>query len=95
MTPDLSFTSQAPVMLNPQSMGSVRLQSNNHLDQPLIDPAYLTHPFDNYNIIAAVRANWRLMKTKTMRQYHKGTINMPKSESDEDILVRMFHWMSH
>lgn len=87
MTPDLSFTSHVLIVMNPQSRGSVTLQSKNPLDKPLIDPGFLTHPYDMHCMMAAVRAERKLMKTDIMSQHHKGSINIPKSESDEDVLV--------
>ncbi|KAJ2933016.1 hypothetical protein H1R20_g4081, partial [Candolleomyces eurysporus] len=33
-------------LLTPKSRGTVKIASNNPLDKPLIDPGYLTHPFD-------------------------------------------------
>jgi hypothetical protein len=35
-----------PILLHPQSKGTVKLQSKDPFDPPLIDPKYLTHPQD-------------------------------------------------
>jgi choline dehydrogenase-like flavoprotein len=88
MTPDHSYASHVIVVLNPQSMGSVTLQSKNPRDRPVIDPGYFTHPYDMHSMIAGLRAEQKLMKTKIMSEHHIGSINVPKSYSDEDVMVR-------
>jgi hypothetical protein len=88
MTPDHSYTSHVLLVMNPQSRGSVTLQSQYPLDKPLVDPGYLTHPYDMHSMMAAVRAERKLMKTKIMSQHYKGSITIPKSESDGDTMVR-------
>jgi len=89
MTLDLSYAGHVILVMNPQSTGSGTLQSKNPLDQPIIDPGYLTHPYDMHSMMAAVRADRKLMKTKIMSQHYKGLINAPTSDSDEDVMVRM------
>ncbi|TFK19462.1 aryl-alcohol oxidase [Coprinopsis marcescibilis] len=36
----------AVVLLTPHSRGTVKIRSNNPFDAPIIDPGYLSHPFD-------------------------------------------------
>jgi choline dehydrogenase-like flavoprotein len=80
--------------MNPQSRGSLRLQSANAEDPPLIDMAYMTHPYDRRSLIESVRRAMQLTKTKTISKYWKAPINIPKSESDKDIWVRTKTWIS-
>lgn len=75
--------------MNPQSTGSVTLRSKNPLDRPIIDPGYFTHPYDMHSMMAALRADRKLMETKIMNQHYKGLIMAPRSDSDEDVMVRM------
>jgi choline dehydrogenase-like flavoprotein len=89
MTPDNSYAGHVMIVMNPQSTGSITLRSKNPLDQPIIDPGYLTHPYDMHAMVAAVRADRKLMKTKIMSQHYKGLIMAPKSDSDEDVIVCM------
>ncbi|KAF8781571.1 Oxygen-dependent choline dehydrogenase like protein [Argiope bruennichi] len=42
-------------ILHPKSRGTVRLQSNNPYDPPLIDPNYLDHPEDFDDVIAGLK----------------------------------------
>lgn len=39
------------MLLHPQSKGTIRLQSTDPLDPPLIDPNYLDHPDDITNFL--------------------------------------------
>lgn len=89
ITPDHSYASHALMVMNPQSTGSVTLRSKNPLDRPIIDPGYFTHPYDMHSMMAAVRADRKLMETKIMSQHYKGLIMAPRSDSDEDVMVRM------
>jgi choline dehydrogenase len=75
--------------MNPQSRGSLTLQSKDPLEKPLIDPGFLTQPYDMHCLMAAARAERKLMKTQIMKLHHKCPINVPKSESDGDTLVRI------
>jgi choline dehydrogenase-like flavoprotein len=85
--------------MNPQSRGSLKLQSANPEDPPLIDMSYLTHPYDRRSLIKSVRRAMQVPKTKTISKYWKAPINIPKSESDEDIwvgtktLVSVHRWL--
>ena len=45
----------APHLYLCKSYGTVRLQSNNPLDQPLIDPNFLAHPQDREDLIEMIR----------------------------------------
>lgn len=80
-----SFLSTAAILINPQSRGQITLQSSNPLEPPLIDLAYLTHPFDRLSLITATREAMRFVQTPIMARYRKDTILAPKSENDEDI----------
>ncbi|KAH8822084.1 hypothetical protein F5884DRAFT_769918 [Xylogone sp. PMI_703] len=87
MPPESSYKSHVVLHMNPQSTGEVTLKSNDPSEPPLIDPKYLSNPYDRATLIAAVKAERQLMSTKTMQSHFKGPITAPASESDEDILA--------
>jgi choline dehydrogenase len=87
MTPDRSFSSNVTVQMNSASTGSITLRSKDPTIQPLIDPNFLSNPYDKVTMIAAVRAEMRLMATNKMKEHYIGPIFGPKSDSDEDIMV--------
>ncbi|RFU30761.1 hypothetical protein B7463_g5582, partial [Scytalidium lignicola] len=73
------------IMMHPLSRGSVKLQSANPADPPLVDMAFMQHPFDRLNLISAVRKAMQFMETKTYAKFWKHLIFGPKSSSDEDV----------
>ena len=77
----LSFT------MNPQSTGFLRLQSKDPTDKLLIDPQFLSHPFDRRTAVEATRHVMELVETPAMSKDTIRLVGGPKSKSDEDILV--------
>ena len=68
--------------------GSVKLSSSDVKDPPIIDPNFLSHPFDKRVAIESVRETLKFINQPLMA---KGSIRLaagPEGESDEDILVR-------
>lgn len=51
-----------PVLLHPQSRGTVRLRSKNPDDSPIIDPQYLSHPYDVKTLIRGIRLVEKLVR---------------------------------
>jgi choline dehydrogenase-like flavoprotein len=85
--PESSFFSAIAVGMNPQSRGAVRLRSSNPDDPPLIDFAYLSHPYDKRVIVTAVRQLLQyIIKSPLAKEIEEITFG-PKSEDEEDILV--------
>ena len=74
--------------MNPQSTGFVRLRSNDPLDKLLINPQFLSHPYDRRTAIEATRHVLDLTKTPAVSKDTVRLIGGPKSMTDEDILVR-------
>ncbi|KAL8881004.1 MAG: hypothetical protein Q9198_001702 [Flavoplaca austrocitrina] len=68
--------------------GSIRLASLNSNDPPIIDPKFLSHPFDKRVAIESVRETLTFLKQPLMA---KGSLRFaagPDGHSDEEILVR-------
>lgn len=87
MDPNHSFSNNITVQLNSAASGEVKLRSKDPSDNPLIDPKFLSNPYDKEILIAAIRAEILLMQTETMKKHYVGPILTPESDSDEDILV--------
>lgn len=68
--------------------GSLTLGSGNIDDPPVIDPKYLSHPFDRRVAIEAVRETLGLLQQPNIFKDQVRLAVGPKSTSDEDILVR-------
>ena len=69
-----------------QSTGTVRLQSPNPKDAPLLDPNYLSHPFDRLNTMAQTKTVMDLVANSDLAKHVVGPIAAPKSTSEEDII---------
>ena len=73
-------------LMNPQSEGSVTLKSKNPQDNPIIDVAYLSHPYDFRVHRESIRATWNLVyENPALKKDIKKTFLGPASLSDEDI----------
>ncbi|KAF6804213.1 glucose-methanol-choline oxidoreductase [Colletotrichum sojae] len=83
--PDDGFFSVFVANMNSQARGEVTLKSSDPRDPLLIDPKYLSDPFDVVNLREALREGLNLMKTRTMGEHFVRPIFSPKSNSDEDI----------
>ncbi|XP_048768069.2 glucose dehydrogenase [FAD, quinone]-like [Ostrea edulis] len=56
-----------PILLHPKSRGTIRLQSDDPFDPPLIDPNYLDHPDDIKTFLRGVRKCLRLGNTEAFQ----------------------------
>ncbi len=72
-------------LLRPKSRGSVRLQSADPLDAPLIDPAFLEHPDDLDVLVEGYKLTRRLMGAPAMSEFVTKDLFESRSQSDEDI----------
>ena len=87
LKPTDTYLSILAFWMNPQSTGSVQLHSKDPKDQMLIDPRFLSHPFDRRAAIEAMRANLEMIEMPSLKNDTIKLIGGPKSNSDEDILV--------
>ncbi|XP_058447536.1 glucose dehydrogenase [FAD, quinone]-like isoform X1 [Malaya genurostris] len=55
------------VLLNPKSLGKLKLRSNDPLDKPYIDAGYLYHMDDLKSFIGGIRIQQRIMSTTALK----------------------------
>jgi choline dehydrogenase-like flavoprotein len=72
------------LIMNPQSKGTVTLQSSDPSQSPLIDPKFLTHPFDRRTLIDGIREVMRVLRTPIFATRTLKTLG-PANKSDEAI----------
>lgn len=73
--------------LRPESRGSIRIQSNNAMDHPLIQANYLTTELDCQTAIESLRFTRKIMATEAMRDHIKCE-HLPglEAQSDDELL---------
>ncbi|MCJ1230773.1 hypothetical protein MMC12_007447 [Toensbergia leucococca] len=87
LKPADTYLSLLTFWMNPQSTGSLSLQSANPHDTLLIDPQFLSHPFDRRAAIEAIRHTMELIALPLVSKDTIKLVGGPKSSSDEDILT--------
>ena len=75
----------APTLLKPKSRGYVGLNSNNPMDDPLIQPNFLAVEDDLKVLILGVKKALEVSKASAFKSFRK-TIIIPKKESDAAII---------
>lgn len=73
--------------MNPQSTGTVTLKSSNPSDALLVDPNFLSHPYDRRVLVEGIRETSRLLSAPVFAGRTVEKIG-PDVESDEEIWVR-------
>ena len=68
--------------------GEVRLRSSDPKDHPIIDPKYLSGPFERRAAIEAVRQTLAMLNTPPLSSNRIRYTTAPKGDTDEEILVR-------
>ena len=74
-----------PILLQPDSRGTIRLASADPSVPPLIDPAYLRAAGDLETMVLGVREARRLLATEAMAPFVGEPIEAPASDADGDI----------
>lgn len=72
-------------LMNPQSKGTVSIASADPSDPPVIDPNYLSSPFDRAALKEAAKETLRIMDAPYLKKFVKHPILAPLSANDEDI----------
>lgn len=80
--------------MNPQSRGSVTLQSSDPSAAPLIDPNFMSHAYDRRSMIEGMREIRRLLSAPV---YSGDTVEFrgPKDDSEEAIWVSTCSFVAH
>ena len=87
LKPTDTYLSVIGFLMNPQSIGSLGLWSEEPSEKLRIDPQFLSHPFDRRTAIEAIRHVMELIETPAISKDTIRLVAGPKSKSDEDILV--------
>ncbi|MGV0745559.1 GMC family oxidoreductase [Mycolicibacterium sp. XJ870] len=85
-----------PILLKPNSRGTIRLRSGDPMDKPVIDPRYLTDPGDR----AALMTGLRMCATISQSRALKGVIGkiarpLDARELTEETLDKALNTISH
>lgn len=83
---DGEFAGLTIMLMNPQSRGEVTLASKNPAAEPIVDPGYLSHPYDRQTIVDGVREALTFMRTTFLSNYLQRETLVPRTDSDADIL---------
>jgi choline dehydrogenase-like flavoprotein len=73
--------------MNPQSRGTVSLQTRDPRAYPIIDPAFLSHPFDRRLAIEATRELLCYLKAPVFKNSTIRNVGWPRDTSDDGLLV--------
>ncbi|KAK7951384.1 uncharacterized protein PG986_007112 [Apiospora aurea] len=76
------------LVMNPQSRGTVTLRSADPKEAPVIDPRFLTHPFDRRTAIEGMREMLRFFQAPVWKQKTVRTVSWPWDDSDSAIWAR-------
>lgn len=84
-SPDVSFVGAICILDNAQSTGTVTLNSTDPNDAPVIQPNFVTHPFDRKVLIDGIRQTTRLLQAPV---YAKDTIEVlgPDPEGSDEAI---------
>ncbi|OHW89425.1 glucose-methanol-choline oxidoreductase [Colletotrichum incanum] len=83
--PDDGFFSVFVANMNSLSRGQIKLSTSDPKDTPLINPNYLSHPYDTVNLREALREALNLMQTPQIKNHFVRPIFAPKSDNENDI----------
>jgi choline dehydrogenase-like flavoprotein len=76
------------LIMNPQSRGTVTLRSSDPTAAPIIDPKFLSHPFDRRVMIEGLRETRRILSAPV---FAANTVEKlgPEDDSDDAIWVSL------
>ena len=78
----------SPTLLRPRSRGSVKLNSTDPFDPPIVDTCYLCHPDDVDTLVAGLKIASRFQDTETFKKYQLHHVpdrfNCPQGTAKKD-----------
>ncbi|KAI4179599.1 MAG: hypothetical protein LQ346_007161, partial [Caloplaca aetnensis] len=80
------FLASAVAFSGAEASGEVKLQSSNPDDPPLINPNFLSHPFDRYLAIQSVRETLEFLQMPLFARDQERLAAGPKGREDDEIL---------
>lgn len=83
-----------PVLLRPQSRGSVTLASSNPGDPPRINPNFFAEQKDFDNMVQGVKAARNIASKQSINQHTKGEIDLGYNKDDNDELQEYIRTMT-
>ncbi|TVY90072.1 Alcohol dehydrogenase [acceptor] [Lachnellula willkommii] len=84
-TPTDSYLGALSLVMNPQSTGTVTLNSVDPSDAPIIDPRLASHPYDRRVLIEGYRELVRLLKAPVLAKDTVRMVGGPEAGTDEEI----------
>ena len=85
--PGERFVGSMNLVFNPQSLGEITLQSTDPSVPPLIDPKFMTHPYDRRVMVEAIRYAKSIISAPIFADKISQWVG-PHSDTDEAIWVR-------
>ncbi|KAK8049616.1 hypothetical protein PG994_011346 [Apiospora phragmitis] len=73
------------LVMNPQPRGTITLRSADPREAPVIDPKFLTHPFDRRTAIEGMREILRFFQAPVWKQKTVRNVSWPRNHSDSAI----------
>lgn len=81
-----------PVVIQPKSRGTVKLQSASYLDYPELDANYFGDPDDLDTMVHGIKRAISLLKTKALKKYNAKVIKLPIPECDPYTFESKEYW---
>lgn len=84
------YLATAVAFMGGQAAGEVKLRSKDPKDPPLINPNFLSHPYDRRVAIEAIRGALDFLDLPGLAKDRVRLATGPTGRSDEEILVNIF-----
>ena len=89
------YLATAVAFMNPQSSGEVILHSADPKDPPIVDPKFLSHPFDRRVAVESLRNALDFLDVPYLAEHRERIASGPVDRSEEEILVSHHNVQCH